>query len=137
MCAYEGKVNIFRKIKSLESTLSSQSTSCCSLRLRSLPVAMKLAPSIAPVVLKAQHDPHTPNMYSNKYNRNNIDWPCSCILNSKVLLSQFQIVIRIMINEIMNKCRKIKPQQYRIAKNYNHKSICSNNIMITEHNLKP
>ena len=41
-------------------TVWSQSTSCCSLRLRSFPVAIKLAPSIAPVVLNAQHAPHTP-----------------------------------------------------------------------------
>lgn len=42
------------------STLLSQSTSCCSLRLRSFPLARKWAPSIDPVVLKAQHDPHLP-----------------------------------------------------------------------------
>nr|CAB3457943.1 unnamed protein product [Digitaria exilis] len=37
-----------------------QSTSCCSLRSRRLPVARKWAPSTAPVVLNAQHDPHAP-----------------------------------------------------------------------------
>lgn len=43
-----------------ELTVLSQSTSCCSLRFRSLPVAMKLAPSIDPVVLNAQHEPQDP-----------------------------------------------------------------------------
>lgn len=38
----------------------SQSTSCCSLRLSSCPVARKFAPSRAPEALKDQHDPQEP-----------------------------------------------------------------------------
>ena len=36
----------------------SQSTSCCSDRLVSLPVLMALMPSTAPTALKAQQEPH-------------------------------------------------------------------------------
>jgi len=53
-------LTILEKRCFLYNTWLSQSTSCCSLRLRSFPVARKLAPSIDPVVLKAQHDPHLP-----------------------------------------------------------------------------
>merc|ERR1719463_148911 len=42
-----------------ESTLS-QSTSCCSLRDTSEPVAISQAPSSEPVVENAQHEPHCP-----------------------------------------------------------------------------
>ena len=38
----------------------SQSTSCCSLRLTSLPVRMALMPSTAPMAEKAQQLPHMP-----------------------------------------------------------------------------
>merc|ERR1719272_1957724 len=37
-----------------------QSTSCCSEKDWSLPVEVNIAPSTAPVVEKAQHDPHCP-----------------------------------------------------------------------------
>ena len=40
------------------SSLVSHETSCCSEREGSLPVAMKLVPSMSPVVPNAQHEPH-------------------------------------------------------------------------------
>lgn len=40
------------------SDVLSQLTSCSSLRLGSFPVLMNSIPSTAPVVLKAQQDPH-------------------------------------------------------------------------------
>ena len=44
----------------------SQSTSCCSLKLRSFPVLRKWAPSTAPVALKVQHEPHIPCYISTR-----------------------------------------------------------------------
>jgi len=57
-----------KSIKREKRTTWSQSTSCCSLRLTSSPVAKKWAPSNAPVVLKDQHEPHEPYTQKTKLN---------------------------------------------------------------------